>query len=73
MAVVKVIEILAESQLGWEDAAQQALAEVSRTVRNIRTIYIKDLQAIVEGNRIVRYRVNAKISFVVEEHHDLQA
>lgn len=73
MAVVKVIEILAESPVSWEDAAQQALTEVARTVRNIRTLYVKDLQAIVEGNRIVRYRVNAKVSFVVEEHHDLQA
>jgi len=73
MAVVKVLEILAESEVSWEDAAQQALNEVARTVRNIKTIYIKDLQAIVENNRIVRYRVNAKVSFLVEQHHDLQA
>jgi len=73
MAVVKVIEILAESEASWEDAAQQALNEVARTVRNIKTVYIKDFQAIVENNRIVRYRVNAKVSFLVEPHHDLQA
>jgi flavin-binding protein dodecin len=73
MAVVKVIEILAESETSWEDAAQQALTEVARTVRNIKAIYIKDFQAIVEHDRIARYRVNAKVSFLVERHHDLQA
>jgi flavin-binding protein dodecin len=67
MAVVKVIEILAESQESWEAAAQEAVAEAAKTVRNIKSIYIKELQAIVEGNEIARYRVNAKISFVVQE------
>jgi len=73
MAVVKVIEILAESETSWEDAAQQALNEVLRTVRNIKTIYIQDFQAIVENNHIARYRVNAKVSFLVERSHDVQA
>ena len=73
MAVVKVIEILAESEASWEDAARQALIEVSRTVRNVKTIYIKDFQAIVEDGRIARYRVNAKVSFLVEPRHDIQA
>ena len=73
MAVVKVIEILAESETSWEDAARQALTEVSRTVRNVKTIYITDLQAIVENNRITRYRVNAKVSFLVEPRRDIQA
>jgi flavin-binding protein dodecin len=67
MAVVKVIEILAESEEGWEAAAQEAVTESAKTVRNIKSVYIKDFQAIVEGNEIVNYRVNAKISFVVQE------
>lgn len=73
MAVVKVIEFLAESETSWEDAARQALIEASRAVRNVRTIYINDLQAIVEDGRIARYRVNAKVSFLVESRHDVQA
>ncbi|HHX45153.1 MAG TPA: dodecin domain-containing protein [Chloroflexi bacterium] len=73
MAVVKVIEILAESEVSWEDAAQQALTEVARTVRNIKRIYVQDFQAIVENNRIVRYRVNAKVSFLVESRRGLEA
>jgi flavin-binding protein dodecin len=67
MSVVKVIEILAQSEKSWEDAAQQALKVASKTIRNIQSIYIEDFQAIVEDNEIVNYRINAKISFVVEE------
>jgi flavin-binding protein dodecin len=67
MAVVKVIEVLAQSEESWEDAVQKALDEASKTVRNIKSIYIKDLQAIVENNEITAYRVNTKISFVVGE------
>jgi len=67
MAIVKVIEVLAQSDKSWEDATQQALTEASKTVRNIETIYVKELQAIVENNEITQYRVNAKISFLVKE------
>lgn len=67
MSVVKVIEILAESNEGWEAATQVAVAEASKTVRNIQSVYINSLQAIVEDGRIARYRVDAKISFIVGE------
>jgi len=66
MAVVKVIEIMAESEKGWEDATKVALNAASKSVKNIKSIYINDMQAIVENDEIVRYRVNAKISFLVE-------
>lgn len=67
MAVLKVIEILAQSATSWEDATKVALAEAAKTVRGIKSIYIKDMQAIVENDQIVQYRVNAKISFKVGE------
>lgn len=67
MPVVKVIEILAESDESWEHAAQIALKEAAKTVRNIKSLYIKEFQAIVENEQIARYRVNAKVSFVVQE------
>jgi flavin-binding protein dodecin len=67
MAIVKVIELLAESKDGWEAAAQEAVMEAAKTVRNIKSVYIKEFQAIVEDNEIVTYRANAKISFVVQE------
>lgn len=65
MAIVKVIEILAQSPDSWEAATEEALREASQTVRNIRNIYVKEFQAVVEDDEIVNYRVNAKVSFVV--------
>ncbi len=67
MAVAKVIEILAESDSGWEDAARNAVTEASETVRNIKTLWVEGMQAVVEGESIVKYRLNAKITFVVSE------
>ncbi|HEY9447960.1 MAG TPA: dodecin family protein [Burkholderiales bacterium] len=66
MTMLKVIEVLTESDKSWEDAAQNAIREAGKTVRNIKSIYIKDFEATVEGDRIVNYRVNAKISFMLE-------
>lgn len=67
MAVVKVLEVLAQSDKGWEDAANVALQEASRTVRGIKSMYVDDFQAKVDNNRIIEYRVRAKISFLVGE------
>ncbi len=64
--MLKVIEVLAESDKSWEDAAQQAITNASKTVRNIKSIYLKNIEATVENGKIAKYRVNAKISFVLE-------
>jgi flavin-binding protein dodecin len=64
--IVKVIEVLAQSDKSWEDAAQTAVAEASKTLRNIRSIYIKEFEAAVDNNKITQYRVNAKVSFEIE-------
>ena len=66
MTMLKVIEVLAQSAKSWEDAAQQAVKEASRTVRDIKSIYIHDMEATVENGKIANYRVNARISFVLE-------
>jgi len=63
--IVKVIEVLAESPDSWEHAAQRALEEAG-SLRHVRSIYVKDMQAIVQDGRIALYRINAKISFAVE-------
>lgn len=69
MAIVKVIEVLAQSEKSWEDATQQALMEAKRTIHNIQSIYIKEFQAIVnEQQEIAVYRINAKISFIVDDN-----
>jgi dodecin len=66
MAVVKVTELLAESEESWEDAARQAVAEASKTLRGIRSVYISELQATVENDRVKSFRANVKVSFVLE-------
>ena len=66
MSVVKVIEILAEFKDGFEAATKVAVKEAAKTVKNIKSVYVKDMQAIVEGEEIVNYRVNVKISFKVD-------
>lgn len=66
MAVVKNIEIIAESDESWEAAAQAAIDEAAKTVENINQVYIDYFKGIVENNKIVRYSVNTKISFVVK-------
>ena len=64
--MVKVIEVIAASDKSFSDAAQNAVKEASKTVKHIRSVYIKEMNANVENNLIVSYAVNAKISFVVE-------
>lgn len=66
MAMLKVIEVLAQSNKSWEDAAQTAIKNASESLRDIRSIYIKDMEATVENNQITAYRINAKISFLLE-------
>ena len=66
MAIHKVIEVISQSDKGWEDAAQRAVADAGRTVDQIRSIWIKNFEAIVRDNKIVEYRVNANITFEVK-------
>ena len=67
MAILKVIEVLAESDKSWEAAAQEAVREASGTLENLRSIYIKEFKALVENNKIVKYRIIGKISFEVRQ------
>jgi flavin-binding protein dodecin len=67
MAVIKVIEILANSSKSWEDAAQQAVSEAARTIKNIKSIYIQEHSAIIDtSNKIVEYRITAKLCFEIQ-------
>lgn len=63
--VLKVIEILAESDKSWEEAATNAVSRAARTVNGIKSIYIKELEAKVDNQKIVSWRINAKISFLI--------
>jgi len=64
--VIKVIELLSESPKSWEDAAQSAIREASGTLRNIRSLYVKEMTAAVENGRITSYRLNSKVTLELE-------
>ena len=66
MAVLKVIEVLANSSKSWEDATNKALEQASKSVKNIRSIYINEQSATVKDGKIDDYRVHVKITFEVQ-------
>lgn len=70
MAVLKVIEVLASSKIGWEDAAKNAVKVASKSLKAIRSVYVKEQSAVVEEGEIKEFRVNAKITFEVLEGED---
>ena len=63
MSIVKVIEVISSSSTGIEDAIQQAVAEASKTVRNIDSVYVKDIKAHVKDGKVTTYGCVCKISF----------
>jgi len=65
--IVKVIEVLSESLNSWEEAAKNVVSEASKTLRNIRSVYIKEFTVAVENDKITSYRINAKVTFDLEK------
>jgi flavin-binding protein dodecin len=66
MSIVKVVEIMASSPTGWEDAAQEAVKEAAKTLHNIRSFYIKEHHAVVENGKIKEYRITGKLTFELD-------
>ncbi|HNR19762.1 MAG TPA: dodecin family protein [Bacteroidia bacterium] len=66
MAILKVIEIMASSEKSWEEAANNAVKEASKTIKNIKSVYVQDQNAVVEKGKIVEFRINTKITFEVK-------
>ena len=66
MAVVKIVELIGSSPKSWEEATKNALTEAAKTIKNIKSVYVKRCNAKVENNKIVEYRAVVKIAFVVE-------
>ena len=64
--ILKVIEIMSESPKSWEEAAKNVVTEASKTLRNIRSLYIKEFTAAVDNDKVANYRVNAKVTFEME-------
>lgn len=65
MSLVKVIEVLAQSEKSWEDAAQTAVKTASKTLKDIKSLYIENFEAKVENGKITKYRINGKLTFAL--------
>jgi dodecin len=66
MSVAKIIEVVGSSKKGWEDAVQSAVRESCQTLRGVKGVDVQDWTARVENGKIVEYKANLKIAFVVE-------
>jgi flavin-binding protein dodecin len=64
--VMKVIEVLAESSKSWEDAVNAAVVKAGESVHGIRSVYVKEFEAQVDNNKVVNWRINAKVTFQVD-------
>ncbi|WNM19325.1 dodecin family protein [Flavobacterium capsici] len=66
MAVLKVIEVLSSSTTSWEDATQKAVTQASKSLKNIRSVYVQEQSATVKDGKVAEYRMNLKITFEIE-------
>lgn len=65
MAVMKVIEVLANSEKSWEDATKKAVKQAAKSVKNIKSVFVQSQSAVVNGDDVAEFRVNLKITFEV--------
>ena len=66
MSVLKVIEVLSSSNTSWEEATQNAVTKASKSVKNIRSVYVNEQSATVKDGKVSEFRVNLKITFELE-------
>jgi len=67
MSVVKFLELSAQSAQGYEDAVRQAVERATSTIRNVQSVWVKEFEAVVENDKVTQFRVNVKISFLLDE------
>ncbi|MBS1645601.1 MAG: dodecin domain-containing protein [Bacteroidetes bacterium] len=70
MAIVKVLEVIASSEVSIDDAVKNAVAEVSKSIRNIDSVWVKDIKAHVKDGKVATFGCVCKISFRVDEGDD---
>ena len=66
MSVMKVIEVLANSDKSWEDATKKAVKQASKSVKNIKSVFVQSQSAVVNDDEVTEFRVNLKITFEVK-------
>lgn len=66
MSVAKIIEISAESKESFDQAVRDGIAVAGKSVHNIKGAWVKDQQVTVENGKVTRYRVDLKVTFVMD-------
>jgi flavin-binding protein dodecin len=66
MSILKVIEVLSNSEESWEDATKKAVKKASKSVKNIKSAYVNEMTTVVKGGEVTEFRVNVKITFAVD-------
>jgi len=67
MSIARITEISSTSKKSFEDAIQSGVARATKTIRNVRSAWVKEQQIRIENNSIVEYQVNLMITFVLDE------
>ncbi len=66
MSVARVTEISSTSSKSFEDAIQQGLSRATKTLRNVKSAWIKDQNVMMENDKVKEYKVNMEVTFVLE-------
>jgi flavin-binding protein dodecin len=66
MAVLKVVELMANSEKSWEDATRKAVKKASKSIKNIKSVWVQDQSASVNGDEVSEFRVTLKVTFEVD-------
>lgn len=69
MALIKIIQLFVESNKSWEVATEKAVKRASETLRNIRSIWVRNLSDLVQKGKIISWLLNYKISFERDENN----
>ncbi len=67
MSIVKMVELSSQSPDSWEDATRQAVERAAQTLHNIRSVWVKEFEAVVENEQVTQFRVILKIAFQLDE------
>jgi len=67
MSVLKVIEVLANSNKSWEDATRKAVSKASKSIKDIKSAYVQSQSVVVEDGEVQEFRVNVKLTFEVKD------
>lgn len=67
MSIARVTNVIAGSEKSFEDAIQQGVARATKTLKNVKGAWVENQKVVIEDNKVVEFRVNMRVSFVLED------